>query len=286
VGILLRDDQGEDIMIQSAGPGDFKAGIRFFFYASFDVPKDPFYRDAEFPGGYYLTLVISFDEFPEEIGTELSTPNGTRIFYRPPRYYYPDVITSVSEKISIPMAYAEYKFTFADIFGDGFGGLDGTGYSLWDGDEDTGNLLLTSSFSTGSSEVFRFTTCDLALGCSGSLARPDDYSTFAPTNVPTRSPSPAPTTLAPTFLPTVISTRAPPTKTINRNPNTTPFSSSSLTPTSHPAKPGLTAKNSSTTTAFAPAPTSATTATSSSSRSMSCLLPWATFILIIAGWSL
>jgi hypothetical protein len=213
VALYLRDDDGNDVVIQSAGPGDFNAGVRFFFYATLEDPKNPFYKESDYTGGYYLTLLISFDAFPEEIGVDIRTSSGLEILYRPPRYYYPDVLTVYSEAVYIPEAYNVYTLTIADIFGDGFGDINGTGYELWDGDPDTGKLLKSSSFATGRSEVFRFTNCDLAMGCSGSLAPPSNSSSTATTNAPSASPTLAPTN-SPTVAPTsgrfgVVATRNP-----------------------------------------------------------------------------
>jgi hypothetical protein len=211
VNLYLRNATGDDVLLKSFEAGSFTSGVRYFFYASFDKPKISYEESPDYREGHYLTLQIDFDEFPEEIGTELFL-DDERIFYRPPGYYYPDVLATTKERISIPSSFHVYTFIIGDTFGDGFSGLEGTGYSLWEGDVETGTLIAQGDFPYGYSKTWIFTTCDLSIGCDNATAA--NYSL-----VSSNAPDPS-LTLPPTATPVdadLSLTTAPPLGIIPRN---------------------------------------------------------------------
>ena len=131
------------------------AGHKYFvtlFYATLDEPERRYDDDRIFPDGLSLSLVISFDLFPHEIGVEVRFSNGTLLFYRPPGYFYPFVNGTATETISIPAEPHNYTLLVADTYGDGLGDSTTTGFTLDDGN----NQLLSDPFETGKGEAITF----------------------------------------------------------------------------------------------------------------------------------
>jgi hypothetical protein len=152
VQLFLEDSLGDFELINESGPFDGYF-VSFLFYATTAEPEHPYYEVPSVDGDYEsLTLTISFDEFPEEIGIELRSRNGTLIFYRPPRFYIDEALVSTVETIVLLAEADEYILTVFDVYGDGMEKGFDAGYSL-----EHGSILLASSdFETGFSENVSF----------------------------------------------------------------------------------------------------------------------------------
>ena len=176
--------------------GGFLYRTTHIFYASLGAVPDAFYSRTAYPGNDIVNVEIIFDEYPWEIGMELRSSDGTRIWYNPPRFYEaPDA--TIRERISIPNVADAYTFTIGDTNGDGLG-PGSTGVTLTDR---AGDELGATPFDTGSSATITFEY------------NPESIGTAAPTSPPTvqKPPTSTPTMLPPgaTFAP--ITPTQPPT---------------------------------------------------------------------------
>ena len=167
--------------------GNFGGGVDVSFVASFAAEPT---LAPQIDGNNFLSLELRFDQYPEEIAVQLrTTDSGTSIqrddsgivlFFRPPRYYVDYVEQTVIETIPIPDdiegAGREYTFIITDSYGDGLccnwaEGRD-TGYTLYRGDPNDMDVIITSRFETSSREVTVFTVDG---PISGSISpNPDD----------------------------------------------------------------------------------------------------------------
>eukprot|EP00977_Amphora_coffeiformis_P014079 scaffold3849_cov179-Amphora_coffeaeformis.AAC.17 len=161
--------------------GGFSYRTSHLFYASLGVVQDAFYSRTTYPGNQIVNVKIIFDEYPWEIGMELRSSDGTRIWWLPPRFYEVPGAT-VTERISIPDVSDTYTFTIGDTNGDGLGS-GGTGVTLTDR---AGDELGATPFDTGSSASITFEY------------NPESIGTAIPTSSPTMQKS---STSTPTMLP-------------------------------------------------------------------------------------
>jgi hypothetical protein len=146
VGLYLQDSSGQ-FQRATGKSGGFEARSTVLFYASLDFVSGSFFFRPTFDGEQFIYLEISFDEYPWEIGVELLSEDGTRIWFTPPRFYEVPSIT-VREKISIPPIPANYVLSVSDTLGDGLGPSDETGIRLFNREEV--ELGTAESFESGS----------------------------------------------------------------------------------------------------------------------------------------
>ena len=157
--VVLKDER-EVVMAD----GSFGDGQDHFFLASLTdtlEPSPPVPANPTAPAtGSYLTLLVLFDDFPNEVGWVLQQYVGGEIkivAFRSPRSYGQEKArTTVQEVIPLTKDNGEYAFHFTDSFGDGvccrFG--DG-GYTLFLGEASDGVVLSTGD-GTKEREVTKF----------------------------------------------------------------------------------------------------------------------------------
>lgn len=155
VNLYLENEQGEFEKIEGRGP-DFFHRTNFVFYASLGSIDDFERSDEAYPGGQSIRVLINFDDYPWEIGVQITrTRDGEVIWYRPPRYYAHEVRDLVAETVSIPSDKADnYTVTIGDTYGDGLG--IGATYVRVTTDQIGGQELGSTSFDTGSTDSFSF----------------------------------------------------------------------------------------------------------------------------------
>jgi len=128
----------------------------------------------------FITLELRLGFYPNEIGFQLrvrdvietasrssSKDEGQVVFFRAPGFYANQGEKTVYEKIQLPKLVPgmqrEFIFIITDYFGDGLcchGGVQGDvipGYSLYEGDASSGDLILTSKMKDTDREVQYFT---------------------------------------------------------------------------------------------------------------------------------
>lgn len=231
--LSLRDQTGATEFIDSFGPEQFLTGINVLFYATTGDPVDPFYQQTVASSTSAMTLQISFDAYPEEIGVEIRDSNGNVVFYRPPRFFYPDVLRTYTERFSIPNDAESYTFTIVDVYGDGFGSSGTTGYGLFAGDPSTGRLVASGDFVSGAAESHAFLGCELDSSCGGSIPTTSPLPQAQtegsmPSVTPVEPPSsPSPTEDAGTEAPVVV-TATPAPIAVPTVSNNTPSPSSEV----------------------------------------------------------
>lgn len=181
--------------------GDFESSVDFSFIASFNSEPT---TAPQFDGDAFLTLELRTDLYPEELGLQLRASNSetaisrqsnredTVIFFRPPRHYLDFVDHLVTEKIPIPTSHPgtnrQYILIVTDSYGDGMccnwvGNLE-TGYTLYEGEPDDDNTIVTSRFEASAREITSFTIEGAA----------DDGPTLSPANDAAQTPTePQPT---------------------------------------------------------------------------------------------
>jgi len=152
--------------------GNFQSGIDHTFFTAFPsnilLPPSDYYM--------YLTLVMKMDLFPGEISIQLRMDknensmqrdedrNDSIVFFRPPHYYKDRVNEIVTERISIPQtsvgATRRFFFIVGDRSGDGmccsWNGELNTGYTLYEGDPSSDNVIAHSKFESGGREIKTF----------------------------------------------------------------------------------------------------------------------------------
>ena len=177
--LFLENDNGTRIQIRQLDSQLLQQKYYVvLFYATLSDDVSRFDDDKSFDNEVPLTFEITFDDYPEEVGMEIRSVDGTLLFYRPPRYYFEHVGETVQEVISFPPQQQEYYLSVVDVFGDGLGDKEETGYVLKSPD---GAELVRNSFVGGKGEAHKFTW-------------PVRESTLPPVVKPTaKAPTPAPT---------------------------------------------------------------------------------------------
>lgn len=122
----------------------FSQGMNYVFYATLGDVEEPYYGVQSFGNnsGALLKMEIAFDDYPWEIGWQVTTSDGEVVIYRPPRYYYRQVGRSASETFAIPLGDKQYNLTVVDTYGDGLL-RSSTFYRLSDAED---NTLVESQF--------------------------------------------------------------------------------------------------------------------------------------------
>jgi len=117
-------------------------------------------------GTLSLTLVVVFDDFPDEVGwilrQDTTASDATPIIaFKPPRSYGRGLAKeTITETIAIPES-GDFTFYFTDSFGDGMCCSYGQGlYTLYLGPPSGNQVLATGNGSEGRSEVSPFTIGD------------------------------------------------------------------------------------------------------------------------------
>ena len=131
-------------------PADFGGGREHDFVASSTDSSTPPPAPVN-PGDSYLTLEISFDEYPSETGWIIrkvdsgssSSRVNTIVAYRSPRTYTPDQAEqTVSEIIPVESGSATYILDMTDSYGDGLCCTNGNGkYTVYKGGVGDGIIL-------------------------------------------------------------------------------------------------------------------------------------------------
>ena len=125
------------------------------FYATTDrnTISSPYYGPNQFSNSSaFLKMTIEFDDYPWEFAWELTTEDGIRIIYRPPRYYFNQDGQTVEEDFPVPERETNYILNVYDTYGDGLKGSR-TSYTITD---PNGNRLVQSQFGAGDTEEKTF----------------------------------------------------------------------------------------------------------------------------------
>jgi hypothetical protein len=155
--------------------GSFSSSFEHYFLSSEVVSQS--LSSLPVDSSNYLTLELRMDLYPEEIGFQVRVENidgagatekrsSEVIFFRPPRFYnISHTNRVVHETIPIPdgswRPLKHFTLVMIDSFGDGLccgwqGRSSETGYTLYKGDPNQGEVLVSSSFTSTGREMYSF----------------------------------------------------------------------------------------------------------------------------------